>query len=152
METSLFSAEVRKYALGRGTVGVKNWKTRLLLLSTKTLQLFDPSDLKKPKLSVAVRDVAVVVSHPPASMHPQGGRGMVLMRLFDNDVFDLVVQPEGDEVVEELMSAWRRVASKIKGLQVVSGDIDAMEVPSPRENPKPQRESPEDGPLDLDDL
>lgn len=117
----LYEGKVTKFSLGR-TVGVstRNWKTRIMRV-TRTTFSYGDSATSKPKLEIPLSGISVVFKTPTVDTHPEAkaGQPMIVVRLFDDGVFNLLVKFSSDADRQSAITALTTGLENVKGAQLV---------------------------------
>ena len=116
----IYEGKVEKFSLGRTTgLTTRNWKTRTMTLTRSTLAYGDGGS--SPKLEVPITAVSLVFRDPTPSEHPEAkGSGYFLMiRLFENGVFNLLLKCPNDVEKAKWVSVLTEALARVKGAQVV---------------------------------
>ena len=122
MEACIYSGEVSKYSMGRGTgIGAKNWKNRFLKITRGHLQLYDSQTATNPKFEIPHNAISILFTNPDGSLHPEAKSKvpMILLRLFENGVFNLLIKMESEEAKQKWIAALREANKNNKGFQVI---------------------------------
>ena len=119
----LFEGEAQKYSLGRSTgISSRGWKTRHVVLTKHTLSYAEKAGAD-PKLEVPTSALSILFTAPGKAEHPAaaeaGGGPMVVVRLFENGVFNLLIKFNDEGVKRKFVAAMRSGLANNKGFQVV---------------------------------
>lgn len=123
MSDVVYEGKVEKFSLGRSTgVGARNWKTRHMRLTQSVLSYGDgPS--ATPKLEIPISAVSLLFRNPTTAEHAEasgsGAGNMIMLRLFANGVFNLLIKAPNDVEKSKWVTALSDVLGKVKGAQVV---------------------------------
>jgi hypothetical protein len=120
MDRILCSGDLKKYSMGRSTgLRAKNWKSRFVKLSTKSFSISANPDAS-PKFEVPVVAISIVFENPTPAIHPEAGvSNCIVVRLFDNGVFNLLLQAQNGEEKATWLTGFRQATEGIKGVQYV---------------------------------
>ena len=118
MERILCSGNLKKFSMGRST-GLRsmNWKTRFVKLTNKSFTISDNMD-SAPKFSILINAISIVFHKPTSADHPEAGiANCIVIRLFDNGVFNLALQAQNAEEKETWLTGLRQATEGSKGVQ-----------------------------------
>ena len=121
MDRILCSGNLKKYSMGRSTgLRAKNWKSRFIKLTPKTFSISDNPDAS-PKFEVPVSAISIIFENPRIDLHPEAGvPNCICIRLFDNGVFNLLLQAQNGEEKATWIAGLRQATEKVKGVQCIS--------------------------------
>jgi hypothetical protein len=121
MDRVFCSGNLKKYSMGRSTgLRAKNWKSRFIKLTGKTLSIATSPDAA-PKFEIPVNAMSVIFENPHSNLHPEAGvSNCIVIRLFDNGVFNLLLQAQNGEEKATWISGLRQATEGVKGVQFVS--------------------------------
>lgn len=121
MDALLYGADVEKYSMGRGTgLRTKNWKVRHVKVTRLTFSIYNNAAAPTAKFEIPVSAVSLVFQEPKKEDHPEATRPCtVMVRLFDNGVYDLLLRTKNEEGKAKLVAALREATKNSKGVQFV---------------------------------
>ena len=126
MDSVLYSGNVEKYSMGRGTgIRARNWKTRFMKVTRQALQIYDSANSSNPKFEVPTSAISLCFAAPTKEEHPEATNPnlMIMIRLFDNGVFNLLIKCKDAEDKAHWLAALRSgLTELVKGFQMVEAE------------------------------
>ena len=107
--------------MGRSTgIRAKNWKSRFIKLTMKSFSIADSPDAP-PKFEIPINAMSIIFENPRVDLHPEAGvPNCICIRLFDNGVFNLLLQAQNGEEKATWITGLKQATDKMKGIQFIS--------------------------------
>lgn len=132
MADALHSSFVEKYSLGRGSLGIMNWKKRFMYVSPIALKVAETTTSVNPKLDVPIQHLSMLFTNPTSRDHPEATKPYCFMlRLFDGGAYNLLVHCDDDADKAKWINAIRTATKRNKGFQVIEKGQGDTPIPSP---------------------
>ena len=123
MTESLHSSFIEKYSLGKGTLGIMNWKKRYMYITPVALKVAETTTSVNPKLDIPVQHISMCFINPTPEDHPEASKPCCFMlRLFDGGAYNLLVHCEDNGDKLKWINAVRTATRRNKGFQMIGDD------------------------------